>query len=202
MYTPNLGDTVEVCWALFLNTPEGFIVVPEEFVACWLASFKGASSRVKLFLHESKCTILTPHCLLGLGITRYLAIWYYHDILPKITIISRYSDSVIIDILQEISSTIHHDICVTEEILNLLTALNPFHRNYKSLSINFTWMTDKQNKVFSAQWLFLTHTLTATEILLNIDIWRNCINNKPQDKILRYIVVSIFWYTPNIHIYT
>ena len=75
---------------------------------------------------------------LGLGITRYLAIRYYHDILPTITIISRYSDSAIIDILQEISSTIHHDICVTEEIQNLLTALNPFHRNYKTLSINFT----------------------------------------------------------------
>ena len=38
-------------------------------------------------------------CLLGLGITRYLAIRYYHDILPTITIISRYSDSAIIDIL-------------------------------------------------------------------------------------------------------
>ena len=33
---------------------------------------------------------------------------------------------------------IYQDICVTEEILNLLTALNPFHRNYKTLSINFT----------------------------------------------------------------
>ena len=43
----------------------------------------------------------------------------------------------IIDILQEISSMIHHDICVTEEIQNLLTALNPFHRDYKTLSINF-----------------------------------------------------------------
>ena len=77
-------------------------------------------------------------CLLGLGITRYLAIRYYHDILPTITIVSRYSDSAIIDILQEISSMIHHDICVTEEIHNLLTALNPFHRNYKTLLINFT----------------------------------------------------------------
>ena len=63
---------------------------------------------------------------------------YYHDILPTITIMSRYSDSAIIDILEEITSTIHHDICVTEEIQNLLTALNPFHRNYKTLSINFT----------------------------------------------------------------
>ena len=57
---------------------------------------------------------------LGLGITRYPTIRYYHDILPTITIISRYSDSAIIDILQEISPTIHHDICVTEEIQNLL----------------------------------------------------------------------------------
>ena len=32
--------------------------------------------------------------VLGLGITRYLTIRYYHDILPTITIISRYSDSV------------------------------------------------------------------------------------------------------------
>ena len=56
----------------------------------------------------------------GLGITRYPTIRYYHDILPTITIISRYSDSAIIDILQEISPTIHHDICVTEEIQNLL----------------------------------------------------------------------------------
>ena len=55
-----------------------------------------------------------------LGITRYPTIRYYHDILPTITIISRYSDSAIIDILQEISPTIHHDICVTEEIQNLL----------------------------------------------------------------------------------
>ena len=69
----------------------------------------------------------------GLGITRYLAIRYYRDILPTITIISQYSDSAIIDILQEISSTIHPDICFTEEIHNLLlTAL------IKTLSINFT----------------------------------------------------------------
>ena len=36
--------------------------------------------------------------LIGLGITRYLAIRYYHNILPMITILSQYSDSAIIDI--------------------------------------------------------------------------------------------------------
>ena len=61
----------------------------------------------------------------------------YHQV-PRDTIISRYSDSAIINILQDISSTTHNDICVTEDIHNLVTALNPFHRNYKTLTINFT----------------------------------------------------------------
>ena len=69
--------------------------------------------------HTKPLTVKTLYPL-GLGITRYPTIRYYHDILPTITIISRYSDSTIIDILQEISPTIHHDICVTEEIQNLL----------------------------------------------------------------------------------
>ena len=70
---------------------------------------------------------------LGLGITRYLAIRNYHYILPMIMIISRYSDSAIIDILQEISSKIQNKICVTEEIQKLLTALNVL--SYKTLYV-------------------------------------------------------------------
>ena len=34
---------------------------------------------------------------------------------------------------------------------------------------------------------------------LNIDIWRQSIDNVPQDEISRYIVVSIFWHTPSPH---
>ena len=32
--------------------------------------------------------------------------------------------------------------------------------------------------------------------LLNIDIWRQHIDNVPQDEISRYVAVSIFWHTP------
>ena len=32
---------------------------------------------------------------------------------------------------------------------------------------------------------------------LNIDIWRQHIDNVPQDEISRYVAVSIFWHTPN-----
>ena len=32
---------------------------------------------------------------------------------------------------------------------------------------------------------------------LNIDIWRQHIDNVPQDEISRYVVVSIFWHTPS-----
>ena len=32
---------------------------------------------------------------------------------------------------------------------------------------------------------------------LNIDIWRQHIDNVPQDEISRYVAVSIFWHTPS-----
>ena len=34
---------------------------------------------------------------------------------------------------------------------------------------------------------------------LNIDIWRQHIDNVPQDEISRYVAVSIFWHTPSRH---
>ena len=84
-------------------------------------------------------------------------------------ILSRYSDSALIDILQEISSTIHHDIGVTEEIQKLSTVLNPFHRNYNQI----------KQSVFCTVELLNTHRL-------NIDIWRQCIDNVPRDTILSW----------------
>ena len=35
---------------------------------------------------------------------------------------------------------------------------------------------------------------------LNIDIWRQHIDNVPQDEISRYVAVSIFWHTPIIYV--
>ena len=35
---------------------------------------------------------------------------------------------------------------------------------------------------------------------LNIDIWRQHIDNVPQDEISRYVAVSIFWHTPIVYI--
>ena len=35
--------------------------------------------------------------------------------------------------------------------------------------------------------------------LLNIDIWRQHIDNVPQDEISRYVAVSIFWHTPRFY---
>ena len=39
----------------------------------------------------------------------------FPDTLPPIIILSRYSDSAIIDILQDNHLMIHHDVCLTEE---------------------------------------------------------------------------------------
>ena len=86
----------------------------------------------------------------------------------------------------------HHDICVTEEILNLLTAQelqNIVHQFY---------MNDNQVKqsVHCTVALLNTHT---DRILIMIEyryLMYQCINNVPQDEISRYIVVLIFWYTP------
>ena len=72
----------------------------------------------------------------------------YHQV-SRDTILSRYfahdNNNITIQLFCDnryIARNFIHDICVTEEIHNLLTALNPFHRNTKHW-INFSWMTAK-----------------------------------------------------------
>ena len=62
-----------------------------------------------------------------------------------ITIISRHSDSVIINTLEEISSTVHQDICVTEEILEFIGCTESISQELQNIVDQFH-MNDSQGK--------------------------------------------------------
>ncbi len=57
---------------------------------------------------------LVKYAYICMGIAGYLTIRYSHDTWLTIKIISRYSDSAIIDIFLENHIMIHHDICLNK----------------------------------------------------------------------------------------
>ena len=129
----------------------------------------------------------------------------YHDILPAITIISWaiYSDSEIIDILQEIARNwlqLSLDIymCGFQNYLNHFFIFFGLYTNVwikiKLSSEEGWWWWAKKKIIIIIFFIYLFP-------FLNIDIWHQCIDKVPQDEILQYIIVSIFWHIPNINVW-
>ena len=70
---------------------------------------------------------------------------------------------------------------ISQELQNIV---NQFHMN------------DSQVKLSASCTVALHNTHTDRNLsIINTDIWHQCIDNV-QDEISRYILVSMFWYTP------
>ena len=104
-----------------------------------------------------------PVFVIGLGITRPLAIRYYHNILPAITITSRYSDSAIIDIARNFIHNTSQYLCHWRNS-EFIDSTQSISQELQNIVKQFHMNDSQVNKEYIAQWLFLTHTLTTTII--------------------------------------